>query len=948
MPPLLTPQQRAEYEQNGWVLVPGVFAAEELAAVHAACDELLLGCGPLVPGTPRIQIEPETLEWDAPVVRKLEPVIDASPTLAALVHDPRMKQAAADVLGEDAHLYEDKLNYKPPRVGSSYPLHQDRSYWMELAPGVPSTDRLVTVTVLLDDATPENGCLRLVSGSHRGLMELQEGDRHALKADVLSAVDAPGKAGDLLLFSCYTAHHSFTNRSDQGRRALLYTYNPVSDGDTYDVYKGAHGRRCREWLAENGGSALTTGPGSAGVPKPVVGFSDDDPRSRGPSGPTMATSGAAGVGAAAQRAGHARRSSVARHRRRLGSIASHVTASTEPADPPAPSLGEKEDEVFGMLPLIRWDEIMRHNTEDDLWIVVSGRVFEMTGFIASDHPGGSEIPVEYGGKDASEFWQEIHGHLEAEILEDLTEGEGYNTGLDGQTLPKLIGLCADDPPPEAMGTAGKERYVTRNWAGNVHWQHGGLEPSFYEPATVDEVQELVRTHSKVRVLGKGHCFPALCDGGGEEGEVVISLLGKMCGILSLDRDAKTVSVQGGTTYSQLTRYLLDETDLALPTAASLAHTTVAGSVATGSHGSSGIDDGTGRAHLASNSAYVTELEIVVADGSILRLRQGDPEFKGAVTHCGCLGVVTQLTVQLVDDYDVKELKYFDIPCEHFIDNIYNMLESCTSFNANPAWSADTVMVTSLQTFVPRGTTVDDLPADSWPETCFGAGTLSTHEVPPPTPVVGYSGVARWNTSMYLVPAANIMEELQIEFFVPLEEAQEALRACWRVAKDWGEVVPGDEDATPNWAHVAGYVTPGSIANYSHIRVIRADEQWISPTTSARGQAAGHSGDTIAIAFGLNAALWGEDGTALYREAARMEEALAPFGAQPHWGKLTTIKGDAIEQLYGGRLTQFRALCSELDPTGKFRNEWVDEHLFAGVAAPVEPAAAAAAAAVDEP
>ena len=115
------------------------------------------------------------------------------------------------------------------------------------------------------------------------------------------------------------------------------------------------------------------------------------------------------------------------------------------------------------------------------------------------------------------------------------------------------------------------------------------------------------------------------------------------------------------------------------------------------------------------------MELVLADGSLLRLTPDDPQFvstqaidhcfacmglcltgclwlqAGAVTSCGCLGVVTQLTVQLVDDYDVKELKYFDIPCEHFIEHIYDMLGACTSFNANPCWSADTVMVTSLQT-----------------------------------------------------------------------------------------------------------------------------------------------------------------------------------------------------------------------------------------------------------
>ena len=77
-------------------------------------------------------------------------------------------------------------------------------------------------------------------------------------------------------------------------------------------------------------------------------------------------------------------------------------------------------------------------------------------------------------------------------------------------------------------------------------------------------------------------FPALCDGGGASGDAVLSLLRNMSQVLSLDTEARTVTVAGGTTYSQLTRYLLEETELALPTAASLAHTTIAGSVATGS------------------------------------------------------------------------------------------------------------------------------------------------------------------------------------------------------------------------------------------------------------------------------------------------------------------------------------------------------------------------------
>ena len=64
-------------------------------------------------------------------------------------------------------------------------------------------------------------------------------------------------------------------------------------------------------------------------------------------------------------------------------------------------------------------------------------------------------------------------------------------------------------------------------------------------------------------------------------------------------------------------------------------------------------------------------------------------------------------------------------------------------------------------------------------------------------------------------------------------------------------------------------------------MIRADDQLLSPTTAAQ-RAEGASGDTVAIAFGLNRALWGTDGAELFAKAAEMEAALEPFGAQPHW------------------------------------------------------------------
>ena len=242
---MLTAEQKRLYEENGFVVIEPVFDDSELNALRQAADDLLEHSGPIHPDNLRLQIEPDLLDGEQ-IVRKIEPIIDVVPALEDLVTDKRMTEPVEDLFGEEVVLFEDKLNYKPPRIGSAYPLHQDYAYWQA------HTDRLITVGLLLDDATAENGCLRFVAGSHTSGLLPRENDHHRIitfDVDPTLAVDAPGQAGGLVLFSCYTAHHSYLNRTATGRRVILYTYNPVSDGDTYPDYKGAQGRDCREWLA---------------------------------------------------------------------------------------------------------------------------------------------------------------------------------------------------------------------------------------------------------------------------------------------------------------------------------------------------------------------------------------------------------------------------------------------------------------------------------------------------------------------------------------------------------------------------------------------------------------------------------------------------------------------------------------------------------------------------
>ena len=245
---MLTSDQLSFYHENGFVVVDSAFDDSELEQLRVAADELLHKSGPVHPGNPRLQIEPETLGGEQ-IVRKIEPIIDVVQVLEDLVYDVRMTQPAAQILAEEVVLFEDKLNYKPPLVGSSYPLHQDFAYWQEY------TDQLVSVVLLLDDALEENGCLRFVPGSHlNGLMPREDDHPRIIQFDVDESlsVGAPGAAGSLVVFSCYTAHHSYPNRTEDGRRAILFTYNPASVGDTYSLYKGRHTQKCRDWIAAFG------------------------------------------------------------------------------------------------------------------------------------------------------------------------------------------------------------------------------------------------------------------------------------------------------------------------------------------------------------------------------------------------------------------------------------------------------------------------------------------------------------------------------------------------------------------------------------------------------------------------------------------------------------------------------------------------------------------------
>ena len=119
-------------------------------------------------------------------------------------------------------------------------------------------------------------------------------------------------------------------------------------------------------------------------------------------------------------------------------------------------------------------------------------------------------------------------------------------------------------------------------------------------------------------------------------------------MIAIDRERGTVTVDRGITYGQLCRQLHDQ-GYALHNLASLPHISVAGACATATHGS-----GDGNGNLAT---AVAALRLVTADGEqveISRERDGE-QFQGAVVGLGGLGVVTQLTLDVVPAFEVRQV-----------------------------------------------------------------------------------------------------------------------------------------------------------------------------------------------------------------------------------------------------------------------------------------------------
>ena len=176
-----------------------------------------------------------------------------------------------------------------------------------------------------------------------------------------------------------------------------------------------------------------------------------------------------------------------------------------------------------------------------------------------------------------------------------------------------------------------------NWAGNYRYKAKNL----YHPHTVGEIRDLVAKLDKVKALGSRHCFNDIAD------SPIALVSTEHLDQIAIDEDVMTVTLGSGLRYGQFCPEL-DRRGYALHNLASLPHISVAGAIATATHGSGVTNGNLGTA--------VSELEFVSGTGELVTLnqRKNSDLLSGAIVNLGALGVVTKITLDIERTFSVRQ------------------------------------------------------------------------------------------------------------------------------------------------------------------------------------------------------------------------------------------------------------------------------------------------------
>jgi xylitol oxidase len=292
------------------------------------------------------------------------------------------------------------------------------------------------------------------------------------------------------------------------------------------------------------------------------------------------------------------------------------------------------------------------------------------------------------------------------------------------------------------------------------------------------------------------------------------------------------------------------------------------------------------------ASSVAGVELVTGNGDIINFnRDTDQDMLNAVVvNLGALGIITKVTLDIEKTFDVRQDVFQNLTLESLKTNFDAILSGGYSVSLFTDWQNELVS----QVWVKRkvGDQTQDLGSDYYgakaadrnlhPITELSAENC-TEQMGVPGP--WYDRLPHFK--MGFTPSSG--KELQSEFFVPRERALDAILA---LEKKKAQIHPQ--------------------LMITEIRTIAADKLWMSPC---------YLQDCVAIHF-----TWKQNPEEVAELISMIETELEPFLYRPHWGKLFSTDPSLLTSRYD-KFHEFVALAEELDPMGKFKNDYLNLNIY---------------------
>jgi len=417
------------------------------------------------------------------------------------------------------------------------------------------------------------------------------------------------------------------------------------------------------------------------------------------------------------------------------------------------------------------------------------------------------------------------------------------------------------------------RLPWRNWSGSQHC----LPAHRAAPASVAELQELIRSaKGTIRPVGSGHSFTPLVPTDG-----TIVSMSRLSGLVSDDPERLQATLWAGTRLGEVGQSL-EDVDQALINMPDIDEQALAGCLSTATHGTG--------AGIGGMPTFVKALQLVDAGGELIDCDESSNTeiFEAARVSLGALGVVTQVTLQNVEPYRLRretQWKGFDEIVEtadsladsHRNFEFYYIPFSGMGFTDSHDLTDEPIASTEK---LDHNQGAEDLKTardwlESWPRLreLILAGYLKTlrNEVKVESSWKNYASErnVRFN---------------EMEYHLPRELGMQALREV--------------REALESQHHEVFFPI--------EVRFIKGDDIWLSPF---------YGRDTCSIAVHR---YFEEDFTPYFKT---IEPILRKYQGRPHWGKLNTMSGPELRELYP-RWDDFANVRRELDPQGRFLNPYL--------------------------